>query len=170
MAEACLPHPLRLSRFTDAATAPHLRWGVQFPWVSNGEPLVRIWGGTLGRHRMPVDLDIYFSQAFWDDEVLKLSPIFTGFAAANDLDGKSDHQSRAAMGVLLRMSCVMRPTAMEKSASCRNFRHHLDARRRSQNDSDISHIAKDDECGAHCDARSIRGRSAHCRNGGGLSS
>ncbi len=42
---------------------------------------------------------------------------------------------------------------------------HRLCRRWSQNGGDISHIAKDDECGAHSDARSIRGRSAHCRNG-----
>jgi hypothetical protein len=29
-----------------------------------------------------------------------------GFGAANDLDGKSDHQARAAIGVLLPMSCI----------------------------------------------------------------
>ena len=96
--------------------------------------------------------------------ILKLSPIFTGFAAANDLNGLSDHQSRAAMGVLLPHELRLCDQRQRKNvASCPDIFYRLGVGRkrdeRLKNGSRISNSAKHDGLAAYSDTRSIRGQS-----------
>ena len=115
--------------------------------------------------------------------ILKLSPIFTGFAAANDLDGKSDDEVRAVFELKSAIGTGTqagdRTTAPLELSYATSSDGNSDGKimspvlisfidlesvgntTRTQNKRCISGSAKHDGLAAHSDIRTFRGQSAH---------